>query len=275
MNDWSTDWTMKKDGNVFSYTATIEAGTYQYKYIVDGTWMTDPFNPNTADDGGGNTNSTFTVTATGDTKPEDTRPEDTKPSNPLIPENPTVEKSPVVNGNEVTFYFESETATNIVISGSMNNWSTDWTMTKDGNVFSYTATIDAGTYQYKYIVDGEWMTDPFNPNTADDGSGNTNSTFEVTATISEPETTPDSEATTEGNSTEENATDNTTTEDDSKNEPTSDDTQDTQASDAVTDGAKPNGLPTGVIIAIAAVVTVVVVVGGFAGFTYFKKKKAE
>lgn len=184
------------------------------------------------------------------------------PSGPAIPENPTVEKSPVINGNEVTFYFEAENVNNVVVSGSMNDWSTDWTMTKDGNVFSYTTTISEGTYQYKYIVDGTWMTDPFNTETADDGAGNTNSTFTVTATT---EGTSTEDASTEGASTE-----NTTTEDSStENE------NDTEASDAVKDDATPNGLSTGAIIAIVAVVTVVIVLGAFAGLTIYKKKKAN
>lgn len=37
------------------------AGTYQYKFILDGsTWILDPTNPNTVDDGMGNTNSVYT-----------------------------------------------------------------------------------------------------------------------------------------------------------------------------------------------------------------------
>ena len=37
------------------------AGTYQYKFIVDGTqWIPDPTDPNTAPDGFGGTNSVYT-----------------------------------------------------------------------------------------------------------------------------------------------------------------------------------------------------------------------
>ena len=32
-----------------------------------------------------------------------------------------------------------------------------------------------GTYQYKFVVDGDWIVDPGNPTTAHDGRGNTNS----------------------------------------------------------------------------------------------------
>ena len=39
----------------------FEAGTHQYKLIIDGTtWILDPTNPNTADDGMGHTNNVYT-----------------------------------------------------------------------------------------------------------------------------------------------------------------------------------------------------------------------
>jgi AMP-activated protein kinase-like protein len=46
-----------------SWTGThpFAAGTYQYKYIVDGTsWIADPDNPNSIDDGFGGKNSLYT-----------------------------------------------------------------------------------------------------------------------------------------------------------------------------------------------------------------------
>ena len=38
------------------------AGTHQYKYIVDGSWITDPTNPNQVDDTFGGFNSVITCT---------------------------------------------------------------------------------------------------------------------------------------------------------------------------------------------------------------------
>lgn len=53
-NDGTGTWTV---------TQTMDAGSYQYKFIVDGTsWITDPANPNTIDDGFGGTNSVYTCT---------------------------------------------------------------------------------------------------------------------------------------------------------------------------------------------------------------------
>ena len=42
-------------------THAFTAGTYQYKFIVDGTqWIADPDNPNSVDDGFGGKNSLYT-----------------------------------------------------------------------------------------------------------------------------------------------------------------------------------------------------------------------
>lgn len=51
--------TLGVDGG-WTGTYAFEAGTHAYKYIVNGnTWILDPTNPNTADDGMGNTNSVY------------------------------------------------------------------------------------------------------------------------------------------------------------------------------------------------------------------------
>ena len=252
MNNWSTDWTMTKDGNVFSYTCELEPGTYQYKYIVDGTWMADPFNLTTADDGSGNVNSAFSVSETGSTTPD----------NPTTPENPTVTVSPVVDGNKVVFYYESSTASKVEVFGSMNEWASGFEMTKDGNVFSYTCELDAGTYQYKFVVNGsEWIVDPVNPNTAEDGLGGLNSSFEVKATATTPEPQP-SESEEPNTEADKNDTEANDTE-----------VKDTEKDPSTDASANAAPLSDGVIILISAIVTIVVVLGGFAVYMYVIKKK--
>ncbi|MBQ8625395.1 MAG: starch-binding protein [Agathobacter sp.] len=246
MNSWSGGYEMEKDGNVYSYTMTLDAGSYQYKYVVDGgTWITDPFNPTLVDDGTGNMNSGFEVTATGTTTPE----------------NPTVTVSPVVDGNKVVFYYESSTASKVEVFGSMNEWASGFEMTKDGNVFSYTCELDAGTYQYKFVVDGEWIIDPVNSNTAEDGLGGLNSSFEVkaTATTPEPQPSESEESNTEAD----------------KNDTEANDTEvkDTEKAPSTDASANAAPLSDGVIILISAIVTIVVVLGGFAVYMYVIKKK--
>ena len=71
--------------------------------------------------------------------------------------------SPEVNGTEVTFRY-SGSASSVYLAGSMNGWSSSATaMTKDANgIWSVTLTLDPGVYEYKFIVDGSWITDPCN-----------------------------------------------------------------------------------------------------------------
>ena len=49
-----------KDG-IFRTTLKLPPGTYQYKFVVDGTWVADPANPETVDDGYGGVNSVLTA----------------------------------------------------------------------------------------------------------------------------------------------------------------------------------------------------------------------
>jgi neopullulanase len=50
------------DGNgVYSTTRVLEPGTYQYKFVIDGSWYADPGNPQGADDGFGGHNSVLVV----------------------------------------------------------------------------------------------------------------------------------------------------------------------------------------------------------------------
>ena len=67
-----------------------------------------------------------------------------------------------VNGKTVTFRYKG-TGSKVYLAGSFNNWSkTANQMTKSGGVFSTTVTLDPGVYEYKLIVDGEWIHDPAN-----------------------------------------------------------------------------------------------------------------
>ncbi|MFD2671267.1 glycogen-binding domain-containing protein [Marinicrinis sediminis] len=65
---------------------------------------------------------------------------------------------------DVTFYFYSSQAKNVYLSGSFNGWSeTETPMKKNGNEFTVTVPL-AHTTTYKFIADGSYHYDPFNPN---------------------------------------------------------------------------------------------------------------
>jgi len=83
--------------------------------------------------------------------------------------NEIVTDSIVENGNEVTFYYENANASSVSVGGSYNGWTME-EMSKDGSVFSHTVTVTPGTHEYKFIVDGNWITDPLNSEQANGNS---------------------------------------------------------------------------------------------------------
>ena len=145
---------MTKDAyGVWSITKELQAGSYQYKFLENGGWANDRSNHGPK---GENNNDIIEVEAV------------------------KVIVSPEVNGKEVTFRYQSDSATTVYLAGSMNNWSGNTTaMTKDEDgVFTITLSLAPGVYQYKF-VDTEWVADPLNKNTADDGYGKVNSVVVV------------------------------------------------------------------------------------------------
>lgn len=62
-NDWSPDAEPmeKGDDGIWRVTIELSPGTYEYKFVVDGTWMEDPENPDLVPDPFGGNNSVVTV----------------------------------------------------------------------------------------------------------------------------------------------------------------------------------------------------------------------
>jgi AMP-activated protein kinase-like protein len=77
------------------------------------------------------------------------------------------------------------TASQVLLTGDFVQWAAQppgavaFVLGGDG---AWTATYPfaQGTWQYKFIVDGNWITDPTNQMTVDDGMGHTNSVYTCT-----------------------------------------------------------------------------------------------
>ncbi|HLK29811.1 MAG TPA: hypothetical protein VKT28_14630 [Puia sp.] len=102
-------------------------GKYWYKFIVDGNWIVDNDNLLRENDGLGNTNSVFY-----------------KPN--------------------FTFTLNAfNNAKRIYLAGSFANWQENkLQMIKTNEGWKLPLYLAEGTYTYRYIVDGEWHTDPGN-----------------------------------------------------------------------------------------------------------------
>ncbi|MFZ4562182.1 MAG: glycogen-binding domain-containing protein [Bacteroidales bacterium] len=119
----------------------LKEGTHAYKFIVDDTWITDPANKITRPDGTGHFNSFMGI------------------------------------GDTLFFRLKGyPDAKTIVVAGNFNVWNTgELFMVKTADGWQLPYVLDAGNYEYKYVVDGEWITDPGNPYSA--GSGPTCNSF--------------------------------------------------------------------------------------------------
>ncbi len=72
---------------------------------------------------------------------------------------------PAVEGEEVIFRVEAPTARRVQIAGRFNDWNpARGEMRQDpiSGTWSIRLRLPSGNYQYRYIVDGEWITDPAN-----------------------------------------------------------------------------------------------------------------
>ena len=83
----------------------------------------------------------------------------------------------------IEFSYEAPNAQSVYIAGDFNEWNTTKTpLSKDENgIWKTVLKLAPGKYQYKFVVDGNWLFDQDNPNLADDGYGGSNSIVEIGA----------------------------------------------------------------------------------------------
>jgi hypothetical protein len=89
--------------------------------------------------------------------------------------------SPGLKGN-TTFKLKGYSDASIVaLAGSFNNWNqSQFIFGKEGDEWVCRIDLEPGKHSYKFIVDGNWLLDPANPNTEDDDYGVKNSVIIVT-----------------------------------------------------------------------------------------------
>jgi 1,4-alpha-glucan branching enzyme len=72
-------------------------------------------------------------------------------------------------------------AQRITVAGEFNGWSADTTslVKRTGDSWAITIELKPGRYQYKFVVDGEWLTDPAAVENVSNVHGTLNSVMEV------------------------------------------------------------------------------------------------
>lgn len=69
------------------------------------------------------------------------------------------------NGNAIFFLEGFKNAKKVILSGSFNKWDEHfYKMTKTKNGWKLNLQLAPNYYEYKFIVDGNWIIDPKNPN---------------------------------------------------------------------------------------------------------------
>ena len=136
---------MHKGVDGWTLRADLPPGKYEYKFIVDGEWIHDPKASENNGNEHGTLNSVLYVTT------------------------------------PVDFVLEGfPNAKTVILTGSFVDWNEKKIkMVFVNGVWRSTLQLPGGKHHYKYIIDGQWITDPSNPLIEDDGSGNLNSVLFV------------------------------------------------------------------------------------------------
>jgi 1,4-alpha-glucan branching enzyme len=136
---------MKYGPNGWYLAGELPPGRYEYKFIADGHWLNDPAAKENVTNEHGTLNSVLYVT---------------KPVTITLKGYPDASK--------------------VIVTGSFTNWlETKHRMININGVWTTTIPLTGGKHLYKFIIDGQWHTDPANPLLEDDGYGNLNSVLFV------------------------------------------------------------------------------------------------
>jgi hypothetical protein len=74
-----------------------------------------------------------------------------------------VATAPAMTPDGVVFTLDAPAAAHVRLAGDFNDWSPDGTeMEAVGLVWKKTLKLAPGRYRYRYVIDGEWRSDPHN-----------------------------------------------------------------------------------------------------------------
>ena len=92
-------------------------------------------------------------------------------------------KKQTAKKKKVTFELMAPEAKNVLLAGDFNSWDTSSITLKKSKkgLWKTSTTLTPGRYEYKFVVDGEWWTDPGNPDTVQNTYGGVNSVKSVTS----------------------------------------------------------------------------------------------
>lgn len=145
-NDWKIRLLMKQKTNnlwVYYFTKPLSKGNYHYKLIVDDIWMADPNNTNFTLDPAGEKVSFFNLN-------KEFRPTKNYPLR--------------LRNGKYRFRYENTHARNVALVGTFNNWNpfANPMKYKGAGVFEINMDLKSGFQIYCFVVDEQWVPDPYN-----------------------------------------------------------------------------------------------------------------
>ncbi len=95
-------------------------------------------------------------------------------------------KSQIAKDGNAKFFLEGyENAEKVVLAGSFNRWNGDvYQMEKRSNGWALKLELPPGTYEYKFVIDGEWIEDPANNQKVRNEYWGFNSVIEIDTEVS-------------------------------------------------------------------------------------------
>ena len=97
---------------------------------------------------------------------------------PVAPKGQATTKRPVEK--PIEFILNLPTAQSVGVAGTFNNWDPKRTpMQKDGGNWKASIPLAAGRYEYRFVADGQWLSDPNAKESVGNDFGSTNSVLVV------------------------------------------------------------------------------------------------
>lgn len=156
-NNWNPVAMKKGNYGVWYYFLPEYSGSesVRYKFNVDNVWIADPANSLQSDDGAGSFVSLARIASS--------------------PDGRTVTYRIVNEKGKrfVEFRIYSPNASYVSVAGDFNSWNPENDMLRQGrdSIWRVKVQLPKGKYRYKYIIDGKWIPDTYNPQTASDELG--------------------------------------------------------------------------------------------------------
>jgi 1,4-alpha-glucan branching enzyme len=160
--DWKPAPMERSDSGIWYYflPAGEKKREVTYKFLVDGIWIMDPLNPDRIDDRMGS----YLSVAEPVEKPEG--------------KHVTWRK---IGGNTIEFRLYQPAASLVSLVGDFNHWNPEDDLLAKGRdgIWRVRKKLFPGVYRYKFIIDGEWLPDVYNSESASDDTGEVCSIIEI------------------------------------------------------------------------------------------------